>query len=305
MKNYRVLPCSIISLIFFGLLACQPTSPVINPATDRSTNFETTPTRAPIVPRVIDEASGLADSRTIAGYLWTHQDAGHPAQLVLLSHDGKDIRMYDVPGASSLDWEDIAVGRGPKEGVSYVYAGEIGNNTSAPGQAKRYVYRMPELTSLDGKFAPGDVEQIAYQYPDGPRDAETLLLDPLTKDIFIISKELEKANIYRLAYPQSTTETITAELMGTIPELIIATGGDVADDGREILVRTYTNVFYWRRAAGESVAQALTRKPLKSLPYELEPQGEAVCFDRTMAGYYTISERRGAPAVTLNYYKRK
>ncbi len=303
MTIYRTLFRPTVSLVLFGLLSCDPRDPTIGPAGSRPANFENVPTRAPITPRIIDEASGLADSRTIPGYLWTHQDAGHPPQLILLSHDGKDIRTYDLPNASSPDWEDIAVGPGPKDGVSYIYVGDIGNNTL--GYGTRTIYRVPELTSLEGQFAAGDVEQIVYQYPDGPRDAETLLLDPLTKDIFIISKELDKANIYRLAYPQSTDQVSKAELVGTIPELIIATGGDIADDGREVLIRTYTNVFYWRRAAGESVAQALTRKALKTLPYEFEPQGEAVCFDRAMGGYYTLSERRAVPNVTLNYYRRK
>lgn len=289
-------------LLLLGLIACDPNDPTTKPG-GRSANFDNVPTRAPIAPQIIDEASGLADSRTIPGYLWTHQDAGHPAQLYLLSHDGKDIRTYNVPNASSLDWEDIAVGPGPRDGVSYVYVGDIGNNTL--GYGTRTIYRVPELTNLEAQFAAGDVEKIVYQYPDGPRDAETLLLDPLTKDLFIISKELDKANIYRLAYPQSTDQVSQAELVGSIPELIIANGGDIANDGREILIRTYTNVFYWTRGAGESVAQALTRKAQKTLPYELEPQGEAVCFDRAMAGYYTLSERRSAPNVTLNYYRRR
>ncbi len=190
-------------------------------------------------------------------------------------------------------------------GVSYVYIGEIGNNVSAQNLAIRTVYRVPELTDLNANFEAEALERINYQYPDGPRDAETLLVDPLTRDIFIISKELEKAGIYRLPYPQSTTEPITAEFIGTIPELIIATGGDISEDGREILIRTYANVFYWRRGAGETIAQALSRKSAKSLPYELEPQGEAVCFGRDMKGYYTLSERRAVPNVTLNYFKRK
>jgi hypothetical protein len=41
-----------------------------------------------------------------------------------------------------------------------------------------------------------------FQYPDGSRDAETLLLDPLTKDIYVISKrEFEDIRVYRAPYP--------------------------------------------------------------------------------------------------------
>ena len=49
-----------------------------------------------------------------------------------------------------------------------------------------------------------DVETFTLQYPDGPRDAETLMVDPLSGDIYIVSKRDTVLHIYRAAYPQST-----------------------------------------------------------------------------------------------------
>jgi hypothetical protein len=102
-------------------------------------------------------------------------------------------------------------------------------------------------SDINGAFSQNNVAKITFSYPDGPRDAEALLLDPVSKDIFIISKESTNTGIYRLPFPQSTTETIVAEKSGTVPSVSLATAGSVSKDGSEICVRTYLAVYYWKR----------------------------------------------------------
>lgn len=295
----------ILSLLFLlgSVTACWEKNPV-TPG-EKSQDFQIVPKRFPVAPGLMDEASGLADSRTISGYLWTHEDAGSPAELFLLSHDGRDVRRYALPGVRNIDWEDIAVGGGPEKDVSYLYVGDIGNNDANPVFDTHMIYRMPELKKLDEGFSPDKIAQIRFRYPEGTPDAETLLLDPITKDLFVITKELEGARLYRLPYPQATEGTMTAELIGNVPALLLATGGDISADGQEILIRNYTNIYYWKRKAGESIGQTLMRAADKPVPYSLEPQGEAVCFDREMNGYYTLSEKRNAASVSLQYFGRK
>jgi hypothetical protein len=60
-------------------------------------------------------------------------------------------------------------------------------------------------------------ETIIFQYPDGDRDAETLMIDPRTKDLYVVSKREASARVYRAAYPQSSSETITLEQVATLP----------------------------------------------------------------------------------------
>jgi hypothetical protein len=273
------------------------------PSNGRSAEFETAATKVPVQPGIIDEASGLAASARFERYLWTHQDSGWPASVFLLNQDGKTIKEFGIPGAANHDWEDIAGGPGPDNGVYYLYIGDIGNN-NPPMTATNTIYRIPEVTDMNGSFDGARLEKIRYSYPDGPRDAETLLLDPLTKDIFIVSKEAQTA-IYRLPYPQSTTEVTVAERVGVIPAVTTATSGDIAVDGTEILIRTYLAAYYWTRKDGETVAQTLSRSATRTLIVDLEPQGEAICFDRKSEGFYTLSEKGSAERVTLNYYKRK
>ena len=83
------------------------------------------------------------------------------------------------------------------------------------------------------------------------------------------------------------------------------TGGAMSVSGREIIVRGYVAISYWQRAANETVGEVLQRAPTKSLPYLFEPQGEAVCFEKSSKGYFTVSERRNVPFVNLYFYERK
>ncbi|MEO6287401.1 MAG: PE-PGRS family protein [Dyadobacter sp.] len=289
------------TLIFCVTCSCDPDP---KPDTGNSDQFETTPERVTIAPGIIDEASGLAPSYNMSGSLWTNQDSGRPHSLYLISKDGKSIKEFNVPGTTNRDWEDVAIGPGPANGVNYLYIGDIGNNNS-PISSTGTIYRVPEITDINGAFNQSDVEKMTFSYPDGPRDAEALLLDPASKDIFIISKEGASTGIYRLAFPQSITETMVAEKVGSVPSVSTVTGASVSKDGSEIILRTYLAAYYWKRTLGESVGQTLMKAATKQLLVALEPQGEGICFAADGNGFYTLSERSNAASVSLNYYKRK
>lgn len=305
-RKYLLLAGTIIACV-----SCKPTDPK---NAERSPDFESSPQMFPIAPGIVNEASGIADSRSMNGSLWTHQDSGYPSELFLVSKDGKNIRKYTVPGTDFLDWEDITSGPGPQKNVNYLYIGDIGANAH-PFRPTCTINRVREISNPNEAFQPGSVEKIIFRYPDGPKDAETLLLDPVSLDLYVISKEASRVNLYRLPYPQAVGAEITAELTGAIPgikanglppSLITSpTSGDISFDGKEIIIKTYTTVYYWKRGNGQTIGEVLTQPPHKTLPYFLEPEGTAICFDKKADGYFTLSEIGSAPGVTLNYYKRK
>ncbi|GGM77420.1 hypothetical protein GCM10010967_06280 [Dyadobacter beijingensis] len=291
------------TLVFCATCSCSDPEPSPGGG-GLSDQFETAPEQFPITPGIIDEASGLAASATLGGYLWTIQDSGQPNSLYLISRDGKSIKEYNVPGSNNHDWEEVAVGPGPDNGLSYAYIADIGNNNQ-PVTATNVIYRVPEITGADGAFSQNALQKITFSYPDGPRDAESIIVDPQTKDIFVLSKEMQNTNIYRLAYPQSTSDVSVAEKVGTVPGVALATASSISKDGSEIVVRTYLGVYYWKRNSGESVGQTLTKSATKTLTVALEPQGEAICFENDGKGFYTLSEKGNAASVSLNFYKRK
>lgn len=262
--------------------------------------FSSDPTSVEVTAGQIDEASGMVDSRTQAGNLWIEQDSGSPAQLALLGYDGKVKGKISIPNSTNRDWEEMTIGPGPKDGTNYLYIGDIGDNNGQ--NALCQIYRLPEPASLQATIP--QVDRINFRYPDGPRDAEAMFVDPATKDIYIISKREEKVHLYSLPYPQNVNEVTVAKSYGELP-MTFVTGASISPDGAEILVRTYTQLYYWKRDSGQSIADALQFGNSRQLVVRAEPQGEAVCFDKDNKGFFTISERANASSINLYYYARK
>ena len=258
------------------------------------------PTQLCVLPQIAHESSGVVCNNT--SNVWTHNDSGDIARIFLTDQNAKDRGTFVIDGANNRDWEDIAIA--DFSDGTYIYMGDIGDNNA--NNLKSYIYRFKEPTLTNpqkGNYTIAGAEKITYQYPDGPRDAETLMIDPQTKDIYICSKRETKNRIYRLPYPQSTTSIITAEFIEEV-NLTYATGGEISPDGQEILIRNYTSIFYWKRQTNESIADALKRA-YRTLPYKVEPQGEAVCWAADAAGYYTTSESGNGVFPRLYYYSKK
>ena len=254
------------------------------------------------------EVSGVAASRTNPGILYIHQDSGDPNQVYLTDGSGADKGTLTLTSVGNRDWEDIAVGPGPIAGVNYVYVGDIGDNDSKYSSV--FVYRFPE-PDLAGKTLPyisdiTTVDKIELKYPDGPGNAETLMVDPLTRDIYIASKQSNLSKIYVARYPQSTT---SVTVMTPVVQLYFnkATGGDISPDGTEILLRSNELIWYWKLPAGTSISAGLLTQP-EVAPYaNNEPQGEGIGFAADGSGYYTDTEIKGYPGKvsTMSFYKRK
>ncbi len=250
---------------------------------------------------LISGASGIVASRESVGVLWIHNDFANETRLYALNSAGKLLGICDVSGAKARNWEDIASGPGPEPNQSYIYIGDIGDNNARRKSVQ--VYRVPE-PNVDpirpfGQMHSAAAETIELTYPDGPRDAETLLVDPQTRDLYIIAKRELFSKVYRAAYPQATTKTTVLTRVASLP-WGMATGGDVSPDGRYVLVRGYFNASLWQRPAGEPLWKAFAG-PRADVPMTFEPQGEAISFDAAGRGYYTISEGTH-PA--LYYYAR-
>ena len=251
------------------------------------------------------EVSGIAASQVNKGMLFVEEDSGNPNQIQLINQSGETIGVYTLSGVANRDWEDIAVAPGPIAGVSYVYLAEIGDNKSQ--YSTKFIYRFPE-PSLTGKTLPVNetitaFDKIELKLPDGVKNAESLMVDPLTKDIYIASKE-NATTIYVATYPQDVTKVNTMKKLAVLP-LSTMTAGDISPDGNEILLKTTAYIIYWKKSGSESIADLFKKMP-SFIPYTIEQQGEAVCFSADGTGYYTTSERSD-PTIEqpIYFYKRK
>jgi len=243
----------------------------------------------------LSESSGIAQSQTNPDYLWTQQDSGNSNELQLLDKQGHVVGRYTLAGITNRDWEDIAVGPGPLPGRSYVYVAEIGDNRLK--HSIKTIYRFLEPAIKSRQFPVSEtvtaIDVINLQLPDGPRNAEAILLDPLTLDLYILSKE-QFAALYKASYPQSLTSNTPLQRVLVTPFRNL-TAASVSPTGTEILIRSYKQLFYFSRQVGESIEAAM-RRPPRLISLAQEPQGEAVGWASTGLGkapygYFTVSER--------------
>ena len=258
----------------------------------------------------ISEASGIVASRQNAGVLWTHNDSSFRGTLFALSTNGALLGRYTLyPRPFSGDFEDIAIGPGPSPDFHYIYLGDIGDNLAS--RFNIHVYRFPEPAVYPRQaddpvtaFVAG-AQMITLFYPsaDGPANAEAMMVDPITGDLFIATKSLTGTRIYRATRAQMDGgDPVTLTF---VREVLFAkvSGGDISPDGRLIALRRGNTGGVWIRQPGESVGDALGRAgiliPIVGEPSELN--GEAIGFDPNSLGYYTISEGLNQP---IYYFRR-
>ena len=247
----------------------------------------------------LEEISGLAFSRVHTNLIYVHTDSGGEPAVYMIDSLGKEIGKIVLEKTTNRDWEDIAVGPGP-DGKSYVFVGEIGDNDAKHGQIKIYRFPEPEKLKEESEVKP-DVLELTF--PDGARDAETLMVDPQTGQLILVSKREEKNVVYCISQDAFQNGKAVLE---KYQELTFSSSvaGDISSDGSKILIKNYFAVYYWERAAGETIPQALQKNP-KRLPYVPEPQGEAIGFNPTGSSYYTLSEKRYKIDPTLYRYPKK
>ena len=291
--------------------ACLPPPPPPKPPVLAAACNGTMVTSTPgtVASDAIKEASGIAASPRFDNVYWVHNDSGDTARVFAISGTGQTLGEYALSGATAVDWEDIAAGIGPTPGVSYLYVGDIGDNNA--NRTSVQVYRVPE-PSVDPNApvsSPQTLTGVAalnLTYPNGPHDAEALLLDHATGELFVITKDLAGgvAQVFR-APPNlvaGSTTTLTQVTTVSLGAAQGVTAADMTGAGDVIALRTYFAVFLYPRAGGETVAQSLAHPscpgaapPFGNATPASEPQGEALGFTRDGRGYVTLSEGAHVP----------
>lgn len=246
-----------------------------------------------VVQPAIGEASGIADSRESPGYLWVHEDGGNPTQLYLLNHAGTFQKKIFISGVINRDWEDMVL-----SGTD-IYLGEIGDNNGAYLEYSIYKFPEPPVTT----DTVTNIQTIRFRYPDGSHDAEAFLVDPTDKAIYLITKRDNPSRIYKLSPPFSSSAIHVAESVGQLSYSGVVAAA-ISSDRKEIIVKTYSELAYYKIENGQSMSAALSKAPV-SVPYIPEPQGEAVCFSTSNHGYFTLSEKGLAAQQKLYFYRRK
>lgn len=229
----------------------------------------------------LTESSGVAVSRTHRGVLWTHNDSGDGPFLYAFDVEGKHRGVFRVAGARAVDWEDLALARCPQSTRYCLYIADTGDNLERRPEVTVWIVPEPPTLPPPGDTSIIDTEPakaVTIRYPDRPHDVEAIWVEP-DGSLMLVTKGLT-GGIRRYSVPASATGRGSAVAALLDKNFILqgnrarwVTGAAISPDGRRVVVRTYDELFFFRRSR-----QSLKPDGLPCRIDDLEPQGEAVDF---------------------------
>lgn len=286
------------------LASSDPSSPSVaaRPTLDGSLHaapchYGRTQRVADIQMKSIPEASALVASQQWPGVYWTVNDAHHLPRLHAFDQDGHARGSFTVAGAQDVDWEALQLGPAPSGGWA-LYVGDIGDNDAK--RRETMIYRLPEPRPLPAGAAPGDdqtvtAEAFRLRFPDGPHNAEAMLVHPNTGEMVVITKERGGiSGVYRVPHLDSRG-AVTLEWVGRVdvrdgsPDRDLVTDASIAADTRHVTVRTYSHAFEYDLADGASLGSIWGQQP-RVTTLDDGPKGEGITYRADGQALMTIGE---------------
>lgn len=249
----------------------------------------------------LEESSGLVASRTMPGLLWTVADSGSAAEVYGV-RAGRIVAVVRLAGVDNVDWEALAPGPGRT-----LWVADIGDNAERRSTVTLHRFAEPASTGTTS-VRPGSA---TLRYPDGPHDAEALLVQPRTGRVLLVTKGLLAGAVYTADRVRWEAGAITRlRRVAAAPGLV--SDGAWSPDGARLVLRTYRDALVGRRPGvtgirvdlpaqeqGESVAWTLDGSALligsegrDSVVWRVPVSAPAAT-----AGTAPPGRRRAAPAV--------
>jgi hypothetical protein len=201
----------------------------------------------------ITESSGLVDAGSV---VYTTNDSGSgPVLYAVDAATGETAGVTTYTDVAVTDVEALA----PDPGGD-VWVGDVGDN----------LRRRPSVSLY--RVTPGragTAQRFDLVYPDGPRDAETLLVHPRSGGVFVVSKTVFGGTVYaagRLDPGRTNRLRPFAQVAGLV------TDGAFFPDGRHVLLRGYGTASVYTFPAFEPVGTFV-------LPAQKQGEGVAIGAD--------------------------
>jgi len=230
------------------------------------------------------ESSGVAVSRSQAGVLWTHNDSGDRARIYATNLQGDDLGQFRVRGADAEDWEDIALGPCPEDTneLECLYIADTGDNDGKRRRGVIYIVAEPTVSidTSDSEPRTERAHELRITYSDGPHDIEALAVTPSGEVLLITKGSRGRILLFTIPASNTTKDSVRITAIDTLPIFParrfgnLVTAAAVSPSGRRLVVRTYTQLYFFERQVGD-------HWQLASRPCWIglrQPQGEAVDF---------------------------
>lgn len=229
--------------------------------------------RCRVTDRRLRELSGLVGD---GERMYVVADGGDRLRVSVLRPDCSTERVI-TNQVDPFDVEDLARDR---DGT--LWLADIGDN-----QHRR------DSVALHAVDKAGRATLYRMSYPDGPHDAEALLLDANRRPYIVTKEPFGAARVYSPNTALSATSITPLAQVGTVtidrtttpggPERaggfasVLITGGAVSANGQVIALRTYTDAYLFSCPNGDIGAGLKSTPKRVALPNE--PQGEAIAFE--------------------------
>ncbi len=260
----------------------------------------------------IREASGLARSHNQPNLMWIINDNGAKEILHAVDKSGAKLGKFELKKSKNKDWEDLAAFK--LDDTAYLMVADIGDNNAKRAHRTLYFVQEPKLeqeqtVKTDWK--------VTYQYPNGPRDAESAAIDTHKQQALILSKRDLPPQLFSVPLQTEPEATVTAKKLGAIRslaqpsrrdlELAAKTkdwywqpvGMDISEDNLTAVILTYRTVYYFERMAEQSWIEALNSKPL---PISLGnfKNAEAIAFGDDKRTVFVTGENKNSRILRID-----
>ncbi len=254
------------------------------------------------------ESSGLVMSRCNKNVFWTHNDSKNGPFIFALNEKGEKLGTWKVGRTENRDWEDIATIK-TADGKCFLYIGDIGNNSR--DRSEMTVYRVEEPlvskkaqnSSIEKPQRTSDAEALHFSYPDYRHDAETLLVNQQTEEIYVITKRLTgAAGVYKLGKKIGEGKYALRKVSDfSVPALPngYLTGGEISPDGTRVVICDYYNAYEISIPKDEKDFDRIWMEEPAIIELGKREQGEAICYSVDMKSIFATSEKRNSPLIKV------
>jgi hypothetical protein len=227
----------------------------------------------------LNELSDFVASTDHPGVFWTEEDSSNPNNVYAVTGTGEIVGVFTIQGTKDIDWEDLSIDR--RDGTDDLYVGDIGDNkgtrdgSNTTSRSRVRLYRFPEPTvSATGPKVTGTItgfDTFVYRYADAngtfiaPRNAESLMTDPITHDVYIVEKKVQtidgqKQNwLFRFDQPLQNGVTNVARKVAFTKTAKTYVSADISPSG-DIALKAGTTGYIWPRT-GATVEATFAASP--------------------------------------------
>lgn len=218
----------------------------------------------------INESSGLVARN---GVFVTVNDSGDVGRIFTVDGTGKTVGVTNWK-PKPRDTEAVA----PSMTSGYIWVGDIGDNAST--RSKIALIRVPSRTGT----ATVTPERYLAAYPNGPHNAETLLVQPGNEALYIVTKQTTGAALYSVPPLRSG---VVNKLVKVAQVKGLITDGAFTPDGQHVLLRSYGRVYVYGFPSMQLLGSA-------QLPSQPQGEGLAIATDNTI---YLSTEGANTPVL--------